>query len=210
MYYVKIKNFSKKLNSIYVLENINYNFEIGKIYGISGKNGSGKTMLLRAIAGLITSKTGYVEVDEKRVGNGHYPQSLGLVIENVELIENLSGLDNLVLLNSISKNNVPIEVIKDWLCKFSLDPNDKRSIKKYSLGMNQKISLIQAFMNEPQLVLLDEPTNALDEESVEILLGVIKELNKTKGVTFIIASHDRDSLEEICDEIIEMKDGKIV
>lgn len=210
MSYIKIENYSKKLNSRFVLDNINYNFERGKIYGLAGKNGSGKTMLLRVIAGLLTSNTGYVEVDGKKVGNGRYPQSLGLVIENVELIENLSGIDNLLLLNSISNNKVSVDTIKNWLCKFNLAPNDKRAIKKYSLGMNRKISLVQAFMNEPQLILLDEPTNALDDDSVKILLDTIKEINKAKGTTFIISSHDKEWLTEICDEIIEIKDGKIV
>lgn len=210
MEYVKIENFTKTINKKVVLDNVSCAFEKGKIYGIAGKNGSGKTMLLRAVAGLITPNSGSVIVDDEKVGNGKYPKNLGIVIENVQLMENLSGLDNLLLLNSISKNKVTEDAIKNWLFKFNLDPRDKRSIKKYSLGMERKVSLIQAFMNEPELVLLDEPTNALDEGSVEILLDVIKELNEKRGVTFIIASHDKISLEEICSEIVEMKDGKIV
>lgn len=210
MAYIEIREYSKKLNSKYVLDNINCNLEKGKIYGIAGENGSGKTMLLRAIAGLITPKKGYIKVDNEKVGNGHYPKNLGLVIENVGLLENLSGLENLRLLNSISKNKISDKEIKDWLSKFNLDSNDKRAIKKYSLGMKQKTSLIQAFMNHPDLIILDEPTNALDEVSLKTLTDIIKEINKKNGVTFIITSHDKANLNELCDEIIEMRDGKIV
>lgn len=210
MSYIEIIGYSKKINGRLVLDNINCSFEKSKIYGIAGKNGSGKTMLLRAISGLITPKTGSAIVDGKKIGNGHYPKSLGLVIENVQMLENLSGFENLSLLNSISNNKISDFDIKNWMVKFNLDPNDKRSIKKYSLGMKQKISLIQAFMNKPELIILDEPTNALDEGSVDILIDIIKETNKTNSTTFIITSHDKESLNEMCDEIIEMRDGKIV
>ncbi len=210
MSYIEIKNYSKKINGRLVLDNINYSFEKGKIYGIAGKNGSGKTMLLRAISGLITSKTGGAMVDGKTIGNGHYPKSLGLVIENVQMLENLSGFENLSLLNSISNNKVSDMEIKNWMIKFNLDPNDKRAIKKYSLGMKQKISLIQAFMNKPALIILDEPTNALDASSVDVLIDIIKETNKKNSTTFIVTSHDKNSLNVMCDEIIEMRDGKIV
>lgn len=210
MTYISIDNYSKIIHDKTVLDNVNYCFEKGKIYGLAGKNGSGKTMLLRAISGLITPTSGEVWVNGEKVGNGKYPKSLGLLIENVELLPNLSGFQNLKLLNSISKNKISNDTIIEWLNKFNLDINDKRSMKTYSLGMEKKVSIIQAFMNNAELILLDEPTNALDEASVNVLIDTIKTTNKEKGTTFFITSHDKENLVQMCDKIIEMRDGKIV
>lgn len=209
MPFIEIRNYTKKINNNFVLENINLSFDKGKIYGLVGENGSGKTMLLRAICGLISPTEGDVFVDGKKVGNGVYPDSVGLVIENVFLFEYMSAFKNLKMLNDISKNKITDGEIKEWIKKFGLDPNDKRSLKKYSLGMCQKVSLIQAFMNKPDLIILDEPTNALDEKSVVFLKQQIKDF-KNLNITFVVASHDRETINDICDDIIEMRGGKIV
>lgn len=210
MSYIKIKNYTKKLNSNIVLDKINLELEKGKIYGLAGKNGCGKTMLIRAICGLITSTEGEAIVDGVKVGNGIYPESVGLLIEHVTLFEYMSAYRNLIMLNSISKNKATDKEIKEWLERFGLHSEDKRPIKKYSLGMKQKVNLIQAFMNHPDLIVLDEPTNALDDSSVHLLTDIIKRTNTDIGTTFIIASHDRINLDGLCDEIVEMRDGKIV
>lgn len=210
MSYIEIKDYTKQILSKLVLDNINLELDAGKIYGLAGKNGSGKTMLIRAISGLITPSSGAAFVDGVRVGAGVYPKSLGLVIENITMFEYLSAFQNLKMLNSISAKKIPEENIKAWLKKFDLDPQDKKPIKKYSLGMKQKVSIIQAFMNEPDLIILDEPTNSLDEQSTNILLSTIQETNKSNGTTFIVASHDKDSIAQISDDIIEMRCGKIV
>lgn len=209
MPFIEIRNYTKKINNNFVLENINLSLDKGKIYGLVGENGSGKTMLLRAICGLISPTEGDVFVDGKKVGNGVYPDSVGLVIENVFLFEYMSAFKNLKMLNDISKNKITDGEIKEWIKKFGLDPNDKRSLKKYSLGMCQKVSLIQAFMNKPDLIILDEPTNALDEKSVVFLKQLIKDF-KNLNITFVVASHDRETINDICDDIIEMRGGKIV
>lgn len=209
MAYIEIKNFNKTLNGNRVLDDINLQLEQGKIYGLVGKNGSGKTMLLRAVSGLICSDSGEVTVAGEKVGHGKYPKSLGVVIENISLFGYLSAFQNLKLLNDISATKISGSEIRQWLADFGLDPNDRKAIKKYSLGMCQKVSLIQAFMNKPDLILLDEPTNALDDTSVETLLGIIKNTNETEKTTFIISSHDRASISRVCDEIIEMRNGKI-
>ncbi|MCH5316584.1 MAG: ABC transporter ATP-binding protein [Eubacterium sp.] len=210
MAFIEVKNYTKSINGNTVLNNINLNLEKGKIYGLVGKNGSGKTMLIRAMCGLITSNTGEIYVDGQRVGNGIYPKSLGVVIENISMFDYMSAFKNLKMLNDISFNKIDESEIKAWLERFHLKADDNRNMKKYSLGMKQKVSLIQAFMNKPDLIILDEPTNALDEESVKILSNVISDANKNEGTTFIIASHDRANLDDLCDEIIEMKDGKLV
>lgn len=209
MSYIEISNYSKVIQGNCVLKEINLNLESGKIYGLVGKNGSGKTMLIRAISGLITATKGEITVGGVRVGNGIYPESLGIVIENITMLEYLSAFNNLKMLNDISHNRISDSEIKGWLERFNLNPNDKRIIKKYSLGMCQKVSLIQAFMNKPELIILDEPTNALDEASVDLLTEIIKETNKNSGTTFIIASHDKIAVNSICDEIIEMRNGKV-
>ncbi len=210
MSYIEITNYTKTINKNIVLDNINFNFNKGKIYGLVGKNGSGKTMLIRAICGLITADKGEISINGLKVGNGIYPKSIGIVIENINLFDYLSAYENLKILNNISKNKIDNINIKMWLKKFNLDENDRRNIKKYSLGMRQKVSLIQAFMNKPELIILDEPTNALDEDSIKILTDTIKETNKNENTTFIIASHDKENLYNLCDEIIEMRDGRIV
>lgn len=210
MSYIEIKNYSKAIRGICVLDNINLSLEKGNIYGLVGKNGSGKTMLLKAICGLITSTDGEVSVDGKKVGNGTYPESVGLVIGNIFLFEYMSAFKNLKMLNEISENKISDDEIRIWLKNFDLNPHDKRSIKKYSLGMCQKVSLIQAFMNKPDLIILDEPTNALDEASIEYLKKIITEVNKNSKTTFIIASHDGQIIDDISDEIITMSGGKIV
>lgn len=209
MSFIEIRNYTKKINNNFVLDNINLSLDKGKIYGLVGENGSGKTMLLRAVCGLISPTEGDVFVDGKKVGNGVYPDSVGLVIENVFLFEYMSAFKNLKMLNGISKNKITDAEIKEWIKRFGLDPDDKRSLKKYSLGMCQKVSLIQAFMNKPELIILDEPTNALDEKSVLFLKQLIKDF-KNRNITFVVASHDRETINDICDEIIEMRGGKIV
>lgn len=209
MPFIEIRNYTKKINNNFVLDNINLSLDKGKIYGLVGENGSGKTMLLRAVCGLISPTEGDVFVDGKKVGNGVYPDSVGLVIENVFLFEYMSAFKNLKMLNGISKNKITDAEIKEWIKRFGLDPDDKRSLKKYSLGMCQKVSLIQAFMNKPELIILDEPTNALDEKSVLFLKQLIKDF-KNRNITFVVASHDRETINDICDEIIEMRGGKIV
>lgn len=209
MSYIEISNYTKELQGNCVLKQINLKLEKGKIYGLVGKNGSGKTMLIRAVSGLITATEGEITVDGVKVGNGKYPKSLGIVIENITMLEYMSAFENLKMLNDISANKISDDEIRGWIEKFSLEPNDRRTIKKYSLGMCQKVSLIQAFMNKPDLIILDEPTNALDEASVILLTEIIKDTNKNYGTTFIIASHDKVTVNSICDEIIEMRDGKI-
>lgn len=210
MAYIEARGYTKSINANTVLDTIDLRLEKGKIYGLVGRNGCGKTMLIRAICGLITPDSGEMIVDGIIVGNGIYPKSLGVVIENITLFEYMSAFKNLKMLNDISRNRIDESEIKAWLERLGLKAEDKRNIKKYSLGMKQKVSLIQAFMNKPDLIILDEPTNALDEETVKILSEIITETNKNEGTTFIIASHDRANLDGLCNEIIEMRDGKIV
>lgn len=207
--YIEIKNLSKKIKNITVLENINMKLYKGKVYGFRGINGSGKTMLFRAICGLITPTEGTIIIDNKRLHEDiSFPESIGVLIENPGFLPNYSGRKNLKLLADI-KGIIGYEEIEKVMDLLDLDYNDKRKYKQYSLGMKQKLGIVQALMEDPELILLDEPTNALDEKSIQNVLNII-ENEKAKGKTILIASHDRPNLEKVADEIFNVENGRIV
>lgn len=205
---VVFKNYNKLIKKKEILTDINLTFESGKIYGLHGHNGSGKTMLLRAICGLILPTSGSVTVDGKTVGKDiEFPDGVGVIIENMSLIPEYTGFKNLQLLAGIKKKIGDSE-IRDTLISVGLDPDDKRKVKEYSLGMKQKLNFAQAIMEKPELLLLDEPTNAMDVQTVEKVRSILVEM-KEKGTLIIIASHNKEDLDALCDEFIDICDGKI-
>lgn len=207
--YINIKNLSKKIKKNVVLDNINLELDKGKIYGFRGINGSGKTMLFRAICGLITPTQGEIIIDNKILHKDiSFPQSVGVLIESPGFLPNYSGKQNLKLLADI-KGIITSEDIDKIISLVGLNPNDNRKYKEYSLGMKQKLGIAQVLMEDPDLILLDEPTNALDEESVKNILYII-EKEKRKGKTILIASHDKASLEGISDYIFNIENGRII
>lgn len=183
-------------------------FDKGKIYGLVGKNGCGKTMLLRGICGFITASQGEIIINNIKVGNGKFAPSFGTVIENTELYNNLTAFENLSLLSSFSKNRVDKEVINYWIKRFGLEPTSKKKYGEFSLGMRQRLSLAQAFMEQPELIVLDEPTNALDEKGIKEFHEIALEA-KNDGATIIIASHSKEDIDILCDKIFCMENGKI-
>lgn len=206
---IKVKNLSKKLSNNIVLDDINIDLCSGKIYGFVGKNGSGKTMLMRAICGLILPTSGCVEIDGKVIGKDiSFPESVGALIENPGFISSYSGFKNLKTLAQI-KNEISDDVIISILEQVGLDPYNKKSFRKYSLGMKQKLGIAGAMMENPKLLILDEPFNGLDEESVDKVRQLIMERRGKDSLT-IISCHDSDEIDKICDEIITIKLGKIV
>ena len=208
MTYIKVENLSKLINSVKVLDNINLSLEKGRIYGFFGRNGSGKTMLFRAILGLIKASTGKILIDGKVLGNEiEFPNSCGVIIENPGFWEEYTGFKNLKLLASI-KNEISDEEISKWMKVFDLDPMDKKVYRKYSLGMKQKLALTQAFMENPELLILDEPTNALDEESVKNVRKLILE-EKEKGKIILIASHNKEDINLLSDEKFKLDKGHL-
>lgn len=205
--YIDIENVSKTIKGNVILNNITMHLKSGKIYGIKGKNGSGKTMLFRAICGLIRTE-GTIKVNDKIVGkDGSYPENVGLLLENPGFLPNYSGFDNLKYLADIN-NKIKDEDIVNAIKMVGLNPNEKKSYKKYSLGMKQKLGIAQAIMENPDIVILDEPTNALDEESVERVNCLIMNLKKQNKIIFI-SNHNKEELEIICDEIYSISEGKI-
>lgn len=206
---IKIVNVTKKFGENKVLDDVNLIFEPGKIYGIQGKNGSGKTMLMRAISGLLSLNEGEVEVFGEVIGvDRDFPKSAGILIEHPGLLPEISGFENLKTVMSINKI-VSDEEIKKAMSNFDLDPNSNLKVKKYSLGMKQKVGILMAILEKPQVVILDEPTNGLDEASVEKFKDMIMSLKDDSRV-IIVASHDREGLEEISDEIIKMELGRVI
>ena len=206
---IKVDALTKKIKGTTVLENISYEFTGGNIYGVVGKNGSGKTMLLRELAGLIHPTVGTVRVDGRRLHHAlSFPPNLGLIIEKPEFINYLTGFENLKLLAEI-RHIASDETIRDFMKMFSLDPDSKQSMKKYSLGMKQKIGIIQAVMENPDLLILDEPFNALDEDSVEMLRELLRQYQKD-GKLIIITSHHKEDIDAICSHILLLQDGKLV
>ena len=207
--YIQIRNLSKKIKNNVVLDHINLELDKGKIYGFRGINGSGKTMLFRAICGLIIPTEGEIIIDNKKLHKDiSFPESIGVLIENPGFLPNYTGKQNLKLLAEI-KDIVSSDDIDKIITLVGLDPNDRRKYKQYSLGMKQKLGIAQALMEDPELILLDEPTNSLDEDSVRNILDII-EKEKRKGKTILIASHDKLSLDEISDYIYKIDKGRII
>lgn len=206
---IKIENFTKEIKGVRILEDITVEFESGKIYGLVGKNGSGKTMLLRAVSGLIRPTKGSVIVDGKYLHKDiSFPQDMGIIIEKPDLLNYLTGFENLSLLAKIN-NKISKYEIENWMKKFSLDPKSKQVLKKYSLGMKQKIGIIQAIMEDQQFLVLDEPFNALDQDTVEMLRVLLKKY-KDDGKLIIITSHHSEDIDVLCDEIIFIEEGKLI
>ena len=201
---IKVENLSKKIKGRTVLDNVNAEFDRGKIYGLYGANGSGKTMLLRAVAGLICPTSGRVVVDGKVVRKDvSFPESVGIIIENMELLPYLSAADNLRLLSGIRKTATEDD-IRRTLERVGLETEDK--VKKYSLGMKQKLNIAQAVFERPDILLLDEPTNALDEKSIARVHKILDE-ERERGAAVIIATHNKYDLEDLCDIVFQMRDG---
>lgn len=179
----------------------------GKIYGIEGCNGSGKTMLMRVIAGLIFPTKGQVYIHGAPLGAAsEYPVTLGILIENPAFLNSYSGFDNLKILASI-RQKIGAETIRQRLADVGLDPDDRRKYRKYSLGMKQRLGIASAILEQPDILILDEPVNALDQDGVALVRELILR-EKTRGALVILSCHDHAFLESVSDEMYHMKDGR--
>lgn len=203
---VEIKNYCKSIKSRPILNNVSYNFEYGKIYGIYGHNGSGKTMLLRAIAGLLVPDSGSVVIDGKVLHKDmSFPPSIGIEIENMNLLPQYNAFDNLKILGKIKKTATD-EDIKTALERVGLKSDLK--VKKFSLGMKQRLNIAQAVFEKQKIILLDEPTNALDNDGVQLIYKLLKE-EKERGALVVITTHHKEDLEEVCDVVLKMTEGEL-
>lgn len=207
---IEIRNVTKVIKKTKVIDNVDITFEGGKIYGLSGKNGCGKTMLMRLISGLIYPTEGEVVIDGKIIGKDcSFPKSIGLLIENPAFLEEYTAYENLRMLNGVGGNRLDKEEILSLIQSVGLDPHDSRKYYKFSLGMRQRLGIAAAIMGKPDVILLDEPINAIDEDGVSEIRDIVRRLSGEDRI-IIIACHDKEEMEYMADEIIYMKDGKIV
>lgn len=204
---VKVENVTKYFKQEKVLDDVNMNLETGHIYGIVGKNGAGKTVLFKIIAGFIKPSSGKVTVAGKIIGvDRDFPDSLGLIIETPGFLSQYNAYQNLLYIANIN-NKISKEDIKESIRMVGLDPDSNKKVGKFSLGMRQRLGIAQAIMENPNLIILDEPMNGLDKKGIEDVKELLLKL-KGDGKTILMASHYAEDM-EICDEVFQMEDGKL-
>ena len=203
---IEVNEVFKKYDDATVLDNVSLEIEKGKIYGLVGRNGSGKTVLMKCICGLIKPTSGEVKVAGKTVGKDvDIPEDIGVIIETPGFIPNYSGFKNLKLLASV-RNKISNEEIRKSMEIVGLEPKSRKHVGKYSLGMRQKLGIAQAIMEKPKILILDEPMNGLDNQGVADMRKLFLKL-KEQGRTMLVASHNREDIDVLCDEVYEMDHG---
>lgn len=209
MVQIEVDHVTKRIRKNTVLQDVTAVMHEGKIYGLQGVNGSGKTMLMRAIIGLIRPSEGQVSINGRVLGKDiEFPESIGFLLENPAFLGRYSGFDNLNMLAGIRRLATP-EQIRESIWAVGLDPSDRKKYRKYSLGMKQRLGIAAAIMEAPDIVILDEPTNALDEAGISLVKGILTE-QKQRGALVIVSCHDIGILKELSDEIFRMDAGRVV
>lgn len=203
---VEVQNVCKMFGSFQALDHVSMSMEEGKIYGLIGRNGSGKTVLIKCICGFMTPTSGAILVDHQPVHPGK-AQNMGIIIENPGFVDALSGFRNLKLLASIG-GKLTDEQIRQVIRQVGLDPEEKKAVKKYSLGMRHRLAIAQAIMENPPLLLLDEPMNGLDKQGVAEIRRLLLTL-KEQGTTILLASHYEEDIKMLCDQVFEMDKGRL-
>ena len=205
---IEIKNVTKKFKQATVLDNITLSFQEGKIHGLVGRNGSGKTMLLKCICGFVPITSGSITIDGKLIGSDvDIPENIGIIIEAPGFLPQYSGFKNLKLLAMI-RGKISDGKIIDSIRQVGLDPDSKKHVGKYSLGMRQRLGIAQALMEDPDILILDEPMNGLDNNGVVDIRGLLLDI-KLHGKTIILASHNQADIDELCDTVCELDLGRI-
>ncbi|MDY2628330.1 MAG: ATP-binding cassette domain-containing protein [Lachnospiraceae bacterium] len=208
MNYVIVKDVVKRFGAAEILHGVNMTLEQGKIYGIIGNNGSGKTVLMKCICGFLPVTSGEILVNGRRIGKDiDFPDSLGAIIETPGFLNNLTGRKNLEILAQL-KGRIGRREIKEVLRQVGLDPELKKKVSQYSLGMRQRLGIAQAIMEDPKLLILDEPFNGLDKHGVDEIRQLILKW-KAQGKTILLASHNGEDIRVLCDEVFEMDAGNI-
>lgn len=206
---IEIDNVSLKIKEFNILNNISLKIKAGEAVGLVGGNGSGKTMLMKCICGFNTSFTGKITVAGKVIGkHTSFPSNMGFLIETPGFVSYMSGRDNLMALANIRKK-IGIDKVEEYMKIVGLDPDSKKYVKNYSLGMRQRLGIAQALMENPELLILDEPFNGLDKNMTARIRDVLIE-EKQKGKTILLVSHNEKDIEYICDRIYEIDGGEIV
>ena len=206
---IEVQNVVKRFRDQVVLKNLSISFEKGKIHGIVGRNGSGKTVLFKCICGLMHPEEGVILVNGKRVGRDvDMPEDIGAIIEAPGFLPNYSGYKNLRFLANI-RRKIGKEEILNVLKTVGLDPESRKHVGKYSLGMRQRLGIAQAIMEDPEILILDEPMNGLDNAGVQDIRALLLEL-KAQGKTILLASHNHEDIAALCDTVHEMDGGVLL
>ncbi|MDR0986841.1 MAG: ABC transporter ATP-binding protein [Ruminococcus sp.] len=208
MSYIEYKNVSKKFGETVVLEDVNIGIERGEIVGFSGRNGSGKTLLFKMLAGLVRPTSGEITVAGKALRSS-FLTDCGMLIEMPGFIGHYSGYKNLDIINSIGTKRADKKHIRELMMHLNLDPDSKKHVSKFSLGQKQKLGIIQAVMNNPSILILDEPINSLDDASADDVLEFLRQMNKDNGTTILIASHIKGDLDSICGRVLKLSDNRV-
>ena len=204
---IEIKEVTKSFREVRALDRISMQMEKGKIYGLVGRNGSGKTVLLKCICGFMQPDTGEIRV-RGQVHRNSYPEKIGIILEEPGFIDSASGQKNLEILSAMGVG-LTKEQIREVLVTVGLDPDSKKKVKHYSLGMRHRLGIAQAIMEKPDILLLDEPMNGLDIEGVTEMRRLFLKL-KEEGTTIVLASHYREDIEALCDETWTLDRGTII
>lgn len=208
IYAIRVEDVGKCYKDNWVLRNVTVSFECGKIHGLIGKNGAGKTMLLKLISGMARLTEGTIFVDDKQIGvDVDIPESIGAIIEVPGFLPNLSGYANLKYLANL-RNAIHDLDIKESMQIVGLSADDKKHVGKYSLGMRQRLGIAQAIMENPNILLLDEPMNGLDNRGVQDIKDLLRNL-RTQGKTILLASHHMEDISELCDTVCMMDKGML-
>lgn len=203
---IRVEQIRKRFGEEEVLKGINRDFEKGKIHGIVGNNGSGKTVLMKCICGFLKPEEGRIFVRYREVGKDmDFPEDIGIIIETPGFLANLTGFKNLQLLASLN-NKIDKAAIREAIAKVGLDPNMKKPVGKYSLGMRQRLGIAQAIMENPSILILDEPFNGLDKQSAADMRKLVSAM-RDEGKTILLASHNQADIDELCDTVCEMDAG---
>ncbi|MBD5530975.1 MAG: ATP-binding cassette domain-containing protein [Lachnospiraceae bacterium] len=204
---ISIRNVGLVLEKTTILDDVCMEMKKGNIYGLIGRNGSGKSMLMKCICGFVKPTDGSIMVRNQVVGRDiDFPENMGILIENPGFISYYSGIKNLVMLAGLNRK-IDRRQVEETMRFAGLDPKMKRHVQKYSLGMKQRLGIAQAIMEDPDILVLDEPMNGLDKEGVRDMRTLFLELKK-KGKTILIASHNAEDIDELCDHVWEMEHGK--
>ena len=205
---VKLLNVGKTINGETILKNVNITIKQGEIVGFEGRNGSGKSVLFKMIAGIMIPTAGKIEVLDEELKKGKFPRDIGVSLDNTGFMPSLSAFDNLKTIADIM-GIIDSNEIRKYIELVGLNPESKKKVGKFSVGMKQRLAFAQAIMESPKLLLLDEPFSGLDEEGVELVRNLITELNKKDNVTVLITSHIKDDIEVLCSRTFRIASGKV-
>lgn len=205
---IEVRNIVKAFHGEFVLNHLDLDVNAGDICGIIGRNGSGKSVLFKIIAGIMVPDSGQVNVCGEYIWNGKFPSDLGIILDNTGFLPSYSAFENLRMIAAINKK-VSDEEIRELIRLVGLDPENKKSVRKFSTGMKQRLAFAQAIMEKPKILLLDEPMNGLDKSGCELIRNLILEINRELGTTVLMTSHISEDITKLCRKVYSLEGGQL-